>query len=254
MERSSDPMFLSPIIVRELRSKPPAMPADVIRWMLGRPLDFDPGSKMAYSNFGYCLLGRVIEKASGQGYEAYVKEHVLAPLGIKSMRLGRTLSAAAGEVKYYASGKGAAIMGPQLGKSVSWAYGGWCVEAMDAHGGWIASAPDLVRFGMAFDEPARCKILKADTIREMFAPPTPAEATKDVWYSLGWNVRPNQSQGKPNIWHGGTLDGTSTLLVLRCDGLTWAVLFNKRKTPSGEAAGVIDPLLHETADAVKRWP
>ena len=44
--------------------------------MLCRPLDFDPGSEYAYSNFGYCLLGRVIEKRSGQDYETYVRKEV----------------------------------------------------------------------------------------------------------------------------------------------------------------------------------
>ena len=34
--------------------------------MLRQPLDFDPGNEYAYSNFGYCLLGRVIEKVSGR--------------------------------------------------------------------------------------------------------------------------------------------------------------------------------------------
>jgi CubicO group peptidase (beta-lactamase class C family) len=46
---------------------------------------------MVYSNFGYCILGCVIEKVSGQNYETYVREEVLAPLGISTMRLGKTL-------------------------------------------------------------------------------------------------------------------------------------------------------------------
>jgi CubicO group peptidase (beta-lactamase class C family) len=37
----------------------------IIRNMLGKPLDFDPGAKYVYSNFGYCVLGRVIEKVTG---------------------------------------------------------------------------------------------------------------------------------------------------------------------------------------------
>jgi N-acyl-D-amino-acid deacylase len=255
MKRSADPMFQSPEIVRGLDIRPPAMPRDIIRWMLGQPLDFDPGSKEAYSNFGYCLLGRVIEKASGQFYEAYVKQHVLAPLGISGMRLGRTLTPAPGEVEYHAVGKGRAVMGPSLGKRVPWPYGAWCQEALDAHGGWLASAPDLVRFGMAFDEPTRCKVLKLETIGLMFAPPVPAVSEKKSWYAMGWSVRPDQCAGKPNTWHGGSLPGTSTLLVRRCDGLTWAVLFNQRKTrEKKEAVGLIDPLLHDAADQVKHWP
>ena len=49
---------------------PPAQQEDVIRCMLGVPLDFNPGERYAYSNFGYCLLGRIIEKITKQDYEA----------------------------------------------------------------------------------------------------------------------------------------------------------------------------------------
>src|SRR4029077_16927811 len=88
-------------------AEPPAGAAQVIRYMRGKPLDFNPGERYAYSNFGYCVLGRLIEKASGQSYEKYVQEHVLAPRGITRMRIGRTLleGRADGEVKYYESAK-----------------------------------------------------------------------------------------------------------------------------------------------------
>ena len=84
-----------------------AAPADcpaVIRYMLGQPLDFDPGSQYAYSNFGYCVLGRVIEKISGQPYETYMQTEILQPAGIETMRLGRSLLAdrVQDEVHYYA--------------------------------------------------------------------------------------------------------------------------------------------------------
>ena len=49
---------------------------EVIRNMMAQPLDFDPGVRQAYSNYGYCLLGRVIEKLAGQSYEAAVRERI----------------------------------------------------------------------------------------------------------------------------------------------------------------------------------
>ena len=116
-DKSIDPMFRSPDICQEMKVKPPADPEAIIHYMLRRPLDFDPGERYAYSNFGYCLLGRVIEKVSEKRYEEYVKEKVLAPLGIERMRLGKTLpnERAKGEVKYY-DGVRTAIMGPNIGK------------------------------------------------------------------------------------------------------------------------------------------
>ena len=61
----------------------------VIRYMLAQRLDFDPGSRFAYSNFGYMLLGRVIEKISGQAYAAYVRDAVLTPAGLAENSTGR---------------------------------------------------------------------------------------------------------------------------------------------------------------------
>jgi len=70
-------------------------------------------------------------------------------------------------------------------------YGVECIETMDANGGWIASAADLVRFAAAPDDPKRCPILSEDGIRTMLAPPPgavghgpkgrpkPANETKD---------------------------------------------------------------------------
>jgi len=260
-DKSFDPMFRSPDICKEMNVKPPADQEAIIHYMLRRPLDFNPGERMAYSNFGYCLLGRVIEKVSEKRYEEYVKEKVLAPLGIERMRQGRTLldERAKGEVRYY-DGEGTAILGPNIGKRAPEPYGCWCLESMDSHGGWIASAEALVRFGAAFNRPKQCKILDAKSIQTMFArPPGAAGEDKngkpaDSWYGCGWSVRP-VGGGKENTWHNGSLDGTSTLLVRRSDGLTWAALFNSREEVKGqEPAGEIDGLLHEAADAVKHWP
>jgi len=48
-----------------------------------KPLDFQPGEKMSYSNSGYVLLGYLIEKISGQSYEKFVQENIFTPLGMK---------------------------------------------------------------------------------------------------------------------------------------------------------------------------
>lgn len=49
-----------------------------------RGLRFRPGSKWEYSNYGFVLLGRVIERTSGQNYYDYVREHVYVPAGMTS--------------------------------------------------------------------------------------------------------------------------------------------------------------------------
>ena len=263
--RSGDPMFMSVRIAEALGVDPPAGAKDVIRYMMGRPLDFVPGTKHVYSNFGYCVLGRVIEAAGGLGYEQYVRREVLAPLGITRMRIGRTLPAgrADGEVRYYdgAGGKGWGVLAAVSGQRVARPYGTWYLEAMDAHGGWIASAVDLVRFACALDDPKRSGLLSGESVTAMFARPSGLGGydekgkARDAYYAMGWMVRPVGREGKANTWHAGGLPGTSSLLVRRHDGLHWAVLFNARRGPKGEhLSQEIDPLLHQAAAKVKSWP
>ncbi len=55
---------------------------DYIKLYGSRPLRFEPGSRFEYSNYGYILLGAVIEKVSGQSYYDYVRDHVFNPAGM----------------------------------------------------------------------------------------------------------------------------------------------------------------------------
>jgi CubicO group peptidase (beta-lactamase class C family) len=64
-------------------------------------LAFQPGTRYAYSNIGYWLLGGIIERASGRGFAAYVTERVLEPLGILPQELGYVIPDAARHAKGY---------------------------------------------------------------------------------------------------------------------------------------------------------
>lgn len=257
--KSFDPMFRPLEVAKEIGSPSPAPAKAVVQYMLRRPFDFDPGERYAYSNFGYCVLGRVIEHATGKQYEEYVRDEILKPLGITSMSIGATLKSAKGETHYFDMKKrtGSSVFTPP--KSVPLPYGAWHLEAMDAHGGWIASAPDLVRFATEFNNPDKCRLLSPSSIQAMFARPKGIEAKgsdgkpNPVYYGCGWQVR--ESGSGFNAWHTGALDGTASLLVRRHDGLVWAVLFNAKENAKGEyLAGKIDPLIHRAADEVKEWP
>jgi CubicO group peptidase (beta-lactamase class C family) len=59
-------------------------PEQIIKLTQDKPLQFEPGSKYAYDNTGYVLLGYVIEKVSGQSYVDYMQEHIFKPLGMNS--------------------------------------------------------------------------------------------------------------------------------------------------------------------------
>lgn len=248
--KTSDPMFYSPAIVTELKAKQhPATAKMAVTFMIKRKLDFDPGEKFAYSNFNYCMLGRVIEKASGQSYEGYVKQ-VLKPLNLTSLRQGRTLLSGRHpkEVKYYSTNQHQLIMGPNIGKQGPAPYGTFCLEMMDAHSGWVGTAEDLVRFACAFEEPSKCKVLSADSVESMFARPA---GNKDaIYYAKGWVVRPFPEE-KRSYWHDGSLDGSSAMLVRRMDGITFAILFNSReKIDKAEPVEALETPLHLTCNKV----
>jgi CubicO group peptidase (beta-lactamase class C family) len=76
----------------------------LIAWTLeNQPLSQHPGTRYTYSNFGYCLLGRVIEKITGQSYVDCVRQSVLEPSQIQGMRIAGNslLDRADGEVIYH---------------------------------------------------------------------------------------------------------------------------------------------------------
>jgi len=133
-DRSGDVAFLpraADAAQRQGGPLPPDCPT-ILRDTLERTLDFAPGERFAYSNIGYCILGRVVERVTGSPYEAHVREHVLAPAGVTRMQVGRTLQPAEGEVTYYdyRGAKEVKAM-PGLGLRVApQPYGAFALETM----------------------------------------------------------------------------------------------------------------------------
>lgn len=260
-DQSFDPMFRSVQWAQLCGCDPPAMPGEVIRAMHAQPLDFEPGQRYAYSNYGYCLLGRVIEKLSGQNYEDFVQSEIFQPLEIKSISLGKTRlkDRQTDEVRYYHPDEGKSVFAGDLGKEVPSPYGTWCLEAMDAHGGWIATADDLVRFidalsfGAAADAAVATTILAPATTRTILTRPDGESADKDSYCGLGWTIRPGKN-GTHTIWHTGSLPGTATELTRRTDGHSFAVLINSRsdadgKNPLGDVTGAIHQAISDLVRA-----
>ncbi len=256
---SFDPMFRAVEAAEALGEPAPAGPDTVIRYMLRRKLDFDPGARSAYSNFGYCLLGRVIEGLTQKNYEQAVTELVLQPAGIRRMRLGKSrLADRAPDEVYYddeTAGETTTSVFPADYDPVSGCYGGFYLEAMDAHGGWLASPIDLMRFATAIDGRRGEALLSPASLREMTARPSYAkDATAATYSALCWNVY-NEEHGQ-NWWHTGSLPGSSSLLVRAHNGLAWAAIFNDRPAGNQERNAFhadLDRLFWEASQEVDRW-
>jgi len=255
-DKSRDTMFQLRAIAESQKLKSPPKIADVLRYQLTQSFDFEPGTQYAYSNVGYCLLGRIIEVVTGQPYEEFVRHRILTPAGMKHTQLGRTrlTDRAEGEVRYYTQKmrRSPAFWSILSGKEsseielVPAPYGVWDLEIMDAHGGWISTAGDLVRFSQAIDR-ADAPLLTPESRQLIVEKPSCTPAEESYWYGLGWNVRPS-GQGF-NQWHTGALAGTSTLLVRRADGYSWAVLFNADRASNGKrCTELVDSLMHQAVN------
>jgi N-acyl-D-amino-acid deacylase len=247
---------------RQRAPLPPACPT-IMRDALERTLDFAPGTRFAYSNVGYCILGRVIERVTGTSYEAYVRARVLAPAGVTRMKVGRTLEAAEGEVTYYDydGAKDVTAM-PGLGlKRAAQPYGGFAIETMDSYGGWIGAPVDYLRFILAIDGRRGAALLTPATLARMNAPSRLPEARgtdydgandRVALYGLGINVRPVKNG--ITLWHTGSLPGTSTIAVRTADGFAWVAAFNGRPKDKNAFRAEVDRGLSAAKNAVMWWP
>ena len=256
-ERSFDPMWSVGRIGRGLGVPKPVSCRDVITFMLGRPLDFEPGSEYAYSNFGYCLLGRIIEEKTGLSYEKYVKESVLEPMGIAHMSVGGTLpeDRARGEVTYYSfPGQGLAhSVLPGTPDMVPWPYGGFHLKMMDAHGGWVGSVIDLLRFVTSVDGSRDPRFLEPETVALMVErPASPLWQRTPYYYGMGWSIRPMGEEA--TWWHNGSQPGSVSLLVRTYHGYAWSVLFNSRPEEWSRFANEVNQLMWRALQQVPRWP
>ena len=193
--------------------------ADLISNLVAnRPLEYSPGTTYYYLNFGYCILGRVIEKITGRSYEEYVKTNILSASGIVDMQIGGNTvnDRLPNEVKYYQRDFDPYSMN---------------VKRMDAHGGWIATATDLARFMIANDH----NVTPADLI--------PFSLLSQFYIGeRGWNFY-------------GSLPGTSAIVNKMNDNTCFVVLANTRneRSPNSDLDIINDMILLELFH-IDNWP
>jgi CubicO group peptidase (beta-lactamase class C family) len=199
------------------------------------PLTSTPGTQWAYSNFGYCLLGRVIEQVTGQSYEAYVQANILARCGITDMQIANNSERhrASNEVVY-------------IGQYSEDPYK-ININRMDSTDGWIASSTQLVQLlNHVAGAPNIPALLKPDTIRAMTTP-SPAYPQGDARYARGWMVSNN---GAGSCWHSGSLPGSTSLMVHNPDGSCLAALCNTRTQPHQEMDTALYDMMYNLAQNV----
>jgi CubicO group peptidase (beta-lactamase class C family) len=128
----------------------------LLREYAGGKLDFGPGSRFSYSNTGYILLGRVVEKVAGRPFGEFLQERVLRPLRLEHTHFGSSEG-----LPLAATGYSAFALGPPEPAVPEAA--GW----IGAAGALWASAPDLLRWDLAL---AEGKVVRPESFRAMTAP------------------------------------------------------------------------------------
>ncbi|WP_420571576.1 serine hydrolase [Kordia sp.] len=219
-----DPMFQKKLLNRKQH----------INWVLRRRNPtHKPGDYYQYSNFGYNLLGRIIEKKTGKSYESYVRNNILKQCGITQMYIGANdkKDREYKEVVYYSDRKPYDLQ----------------MRRMDSHGGWIASSVDLLRFMVRVDgQSSKKDILKSSTIKIMTT-----GSSANSKYAKGWSV----SGG--NWSHGGSMAGTGTILKKMDNGVSYVILTNYSKQyKKGDPThrGELKKAMEQGIGAIKFWP
>lgn len=190
--------------------------ADLIGTVLDkRNLAYVPGTRYEYSNFGYSLLGRIVEKVTGISYEQYVREEILAALNISDMKIaGNTKKDAfPNEVSYYSSWFSPYSMN---------------VTRMDSHGGWVASAASLAFLAVQADNKN--------------AIPDFLEPGEGISYLQGgsWN-------------HNGALPGTLSVLQVGYP-ISYVVLINNGEADFQELIQVVRNFINGKTNDRSNWP
>jgi CubicO group peptidase (beta-lactamase class C family) len=223
----------------------PLSPAELSRYMMGQPLQFTPGTSSVYSGWGFYILGDVVERVSGQDYEYFVREQVLAPLGVHAMSVARSRASERGpfEVKYYPdpSGEVAETQFAAEGQ-VSSPYA-INMGLRAASGGWLASAVDLTRVMRGLETAATSGLLSADSFAQMRA--NPHQVSGGGMYGLGIMVGPSADDYR----HTGVFPGNAGLMYHDAQGYSAAILTNTTATRWQAYVDALTPLIRSVLDA-----
>lgn len=199
----------------------PHTPQEEVALVRDKPLDFDPGSKFAYSNSNFVALGLVIEKVSGKKYGDLLRERILDPLGMKDTGLDMDGLILPKRAEGYIPGKDGFVAASGPSMSVLWAAGSM-----------YSTTGDLLKWEHGL---FGGKVLSANSLRLMT---TPGKGN----YGLGLVIA--EKDRTKVIEHGGIITGFTTYLSYTPErGVVVVVLSNVMGLTS---AALADQLLDVT--------
>lgn len=183
----------------------------------GDPLEAPPGTKYIYSTYGWTLISAAMERAAKQDFLAFMEASVFGPLQMKDTRPDRAGVLDPQRTHFYdTNAAGRFVETPAVDNSYKW-----------AGGGFLSTVEDLVRFGSAHLQPG---FLKAESLAVMFRSQRTAEG-KPVDYGIGWRVL-KDAKGHAIMLHtGGSIGGTSVLILHPATRTVVALACNHSTSP-----------------------
>jgi len=165
---------------------------DVMALVAREPLVFPTGSRWSYSNSGYHLAARAIEKATGQPYEHFLDVAFFRPLRLASLHHCKQTPQPPAEATGYGLRGGRPVVARSENMSTARGDGGLCGNAVD-----LARWMSLL---------ARGEVLAADSFAAMSRPSLPTRGPAAP-YGMGLGMLP--LDGRPRISHTGEIGGYS---------------------------------------------
>jgi CubicO group peptidase (beta-lactamase class C family) len=246
-QRYGDQMFMPHVVASQMKTSLPVDIKTIIRFALGKRLHFTPGTGRSYSNLGYSILGLVVEEVSGLPYDEYCRREIFEPLGIYDMVPARNLSdqKAPFEVTYYEPA--GVPLRPSIygtGEMVPVTYGGNDIETLGGAGGWLATAPDLMRLLLAVDGLSyNDDILTEESVNFM-------TDLNNSFAPVGWKA----TYVDGNWVRTGSFSGTAGMIKRRPDGISWVVLLNSSAWNGPEISSYIDRMMSKMLAQIEEWP
>jgi CubicO group peptidase (beta-lactamase class C family) len=181
------------------------------------PLNAEPGQKFDYSNAGYTLLGAIIEKASGQTYYAYLRDHLFKPAGMKNTDFYELAT----DPPNLAEGFEDAPNGTRLNNLFDLGSG-----LGSPAGGASSNGEDMVRFSTSL---TTGKLVRKQTLDRLWSP---AQSRPDRHDQYAFGAEISDTYGWKTIGHGGGWKGiTNRFDILPTLGVTIVVLTNYDDDP-----------------------
>jgi CubicO group peptidase (beta-lactamase class C family) len=234
-------------LVAQFLDKPlPLSMDDMVLYATKNRLRAIPGGRFNYSNLGYIVLSKVIEKVSGIPYETYIKDSILAPIGCYDIHLANNYSDGfrENEVTYYEVKEAEPV--PAYDGSdtlVMKSLGGNDVHGLYGAGGWVASPVELLKLVSAIN---KCPV------REDFLTPE----SIDFMTPYGKNAKPaGWASSSAKFWlRSGSMSGTSALIKANKDGYSWVFISNSSSWNGPGLARQMNREITQALRKVKKWP